>query len=158
MSDNVYQIPRFIVLHCSDTPNGSKVSVEAIREDHIVNRGFSDIGYHMIIQPDGNVENGRPLNKIGAHVEGHNNGAIGICLVGNNKYRKQQFQALRYKLDSLFLTYSIKKENIFCHSQFDTAIKQGKTCPNIPINVILCWYYNIVSEQIIAPHLIDGGV
>jgi len=153
----LYHIPKRIVIHCSGTKNGEKYSIEKIREDHIVNRKFDDIGYHMVIQPDGQVDNGRPLNKVGAHVEGHNIGSIGLCLIGTDKYSTVQMEALRYKMDSLFLTYNIKKTEIYCHNQFDSAIKQGKSCPNIPINVILVWYYNISREPAIAPYLLNGG-
>lgn len=123
-----------------------------MRENHKA-RGFADISYHLIIQPDGECVNGRPLNQIGAHVKGHNTGSIGICLVGTDKYTQKQFDVLRYKMDSLFLTFNIKKTEIFTHAQFDTAIEQRKSCPNIRINDILLWYYNIVGEQAIAPYL-----
>ena len=146
--------PKSIVIHCSDTPNGKRVRVESLREQH-KKRGFDDIGYHILINPDGQVDHTRPFNEVGVHVSGHNTGAIGICLVGTNKYTKEQFMALRYQIESLLLTYmGIKKTDIFCHYQFDTAIKQGKTCPNIPINILLLWYYEIVSDKELEPYLL----
>lgn len=45
-------------------------------------RGFLGIGYHYVIRRDGKVEFGRPTNKPGAHVRGHNAHSIAICLVG----------------------------------------------------------------------------
>ena len=36
----------------------------------------------------------------------------------------------------------MKKYDLYCHYQFASAIKQGKTCPNIPINNLLYWYIN----------------
>lgn len=46
----------------------------------------SDIGYHIIIRRDGTIEQGRPLDRQGAHTGGLNraNGQItlGICMVG----------------------------------------------------------------------------
>ena len=70
-----------IVIHCSDTPEGRPVSVETIRRWHL-DRGWRDIGYHYVIDLDGNVHEGRPIGQIGAHVRGHNTGTIGICYVG----------------------------------------------------------------------------
>lgn len=148
----LYHIPNKIVLHCSDTTNGKHADIEAMRANHKA-RGFSDISYHLIIQPDGECVNGRPFNQVGAHVKHHNEGAIGICLIGKDKFTQRQFDALRYKIDSILLTYSIKKTEIFCHNQFDTAIEQGKVCPSMRINDILCWYYNIVGEPAIASYL-----
>ncbi len=47
-------------------------------------RGFSGIGYHYIIRQDGSIEEGRPIETIGAHAgtEG-NHDSVGICLTGN---------------------------------------------------------------------------
>lgn len=47
-------------------------------------RGWSGIGYHYLIDRDGKVGEGRPVEKTGAHVKGHNTGTIGICLIGGH--------------------------------------------------------------------------
>lgn len=145
--------PVRIVIHCSATPNKKPVTMAALRAGHLA-RGFSDIGYHKVIHLDGTVEDGRPLNQVGAHVEGANTGSIGICLVGGDRFTRAQFDALRRTLDGIFLTYSIPKTELYCHYQFDSAQKQGKTCPNLPINVLLLWYWNVVGEQAIAPYIV----
>lgn len=131
--------PWRITIHCSDTKNGSRVPAATIRQWHL-DRGWNDIGYHLIIQPSGEVENGRPLNEQGAHVEMANEGNIGICLVGKDKFTPEQFAALRYKLNSLCLTFDIKKWDIYCHNQFESARRQGKTCPNVDANKLAYWY------------------
>ena len=77
-----------IILHCADTRpewmagHSLAEKVAEIRRWHVQQRGWRDIGYHWIIDRDGNVAPGRPENEIGAHVEGHNRGTIGICLLG----------------------------------------------------------------------------
>lgn len=130
-----------IILHCTDSPNGQFVSVDTIRKWHL-KRGFTDIGYHIVIQPDGQVDRGRSLNQAGAHCEGENNNSIGVCLVGKDKYTRRQWRALESTLDSLFITYNnIPHYALYCHSQFPSAQKQGKTCPNIEINRLLLWYH-----------------
>ena len=79
---------RGIILHCSATrPNwmaNSKTSakVAEIRRWHVRDRGWSDIGYHFLIDRDGTVAKGRPLERTGSHTQGHNTGTIGICLLG----------------------------------------------------------------------------
>ena len=77
-----------IILHCADTrphwmaghPIADKVA--EIRRWHVQQRGWRDIGYHWIIDRDGAVAPGRRETEIGAHVEGHNRGTTGICLLG----------------------------------------------------------------------------
>lgn len=149
----VVHVPNKITLHCAASKNGRYYPVEQMRKDHLL-RGFKDIAYHKIIQPDGQVDDGRPLNIVGSHVAKHNTGNIGICMVGDTKFTRVQWDALRRTLDGIFLTYSISKTELFCHYQFDTAIAEGKTCPNVPINIMLLWYYQIVGEQAIAPYLL----
>jgi len=78
-----------LIIHCTATPAdwraGSKTSakVSAIRQMH-KNRGWSDIGYHHLIDRDGTVAKGRPIERIGAHVKGHNTGTIGVSLFGGH--------------------------------------------------------------------------
>jgi len=70
-----------IIIHCSATPEGRDVSTEEIRQWHL-DRGWSDIGYHFVIELDGTVYDGRPLEIAGAHARGHNSQSIGVCYVG----------------------------------------------------------------------------
>ena len=77
---------REIIIHCSATPPGwmagrsAADKVAAIRRWHIEDRGWSDIGYHWVIDRDGTLVRGRPETVVGAHTQGHNTGSIGICL------------------------------------------------------------------------------
>lgn len=136
-----------ITIHCTATSNGHDVSSQTIRKWHLA-RGFDDIGYHMVIQPSGVVELGRPLNVMGAHVLGANlvrteNGDkvnIGIALVGNDRFTGLQFTSLRYKLDGIFLTYDIEKWDIWCHHEWPSAIGK-KTCPNMRSADLHHWYW-----------------
>jgi N-acetylmuramoyl-L-alanine amidase len=47
-----------------------------------LDRGWSDIGYHFLIYLDGSLHEGRPIERVGAHCKGHNEGSIGIAYVG----------------------------------------------------------------------------
>ena len=47
-------------------------------------RGFSSIGYHWLIDRDGQIAKGRPEEMPGAHASGYNTGSIGICLIGGH--------------------------------------------------------------------------
>ena len=71
-----------IIIHCADTPANMDIGAVEIREWHIKERGWNDIGYHFVIRRDGLAEKGREVSVIGAHAQGHNENSIGICLVG----------------------------------------------------------------------------
>jgi len=124
-----------IVIHCVGSPNGKPTSVSAIREDHIKNRGWGDIGYHFIIQPSGKVETGRHIDMHGAHCPEMNSTSIGVCLSGTDRFSREQLSSLA----SLVTQFQISKWNVFCHNQFRSAQKQGKTCPGMRINDVLEW-------------------
>lgn len=132
-----------IVVHCLAIANLQAVSLKAIEKDHIA-RGFGGIGYHLIIQPDGTTEKTRPQDEVGCHVSGHNTGALGIALAGTDRFTMQQLNSLKYWVDTFGTVYQIPIWQIYCHNQFDTAIKQGKTCPNMSINRLL--YFLITSD------------
>lgn len=76
-----------VVLHTSATPTGWYEGrpvddmVAEIRRWHVDERGWSDIGYHRVVAPDGSIGIGRSLYRIGAHVMGHNRGTVGVCMV-----------------------------------------------------------------------------
>lgn len=70
-----------IVLHCSATRPGQRVTVRDIEKWHKA-RGFQTIGYHYVIYPDGSIHKGRDLSQPGAHVAGNNSNSIGICYIG----------------------------------------------------------------------------
>ena len=79
-----------IIIHASATradwmatlPTADKVA--EIRRWHVKDRGWKDIGYHYLIDRNGTVATGRPVEQVGAHVAGHNTGTIGVCLIGGH--------------------------------------------------------------------------
>lgn len=70
-----------IILHCSATEEGANFSVHDIRRWHLA-RGWRDVGYHYVITLDGEIQHGRPVDQVGAHVQNHNANSIGICYIG----------------------------------------------------------------------------
>ena len=145
-------VPNKITVHCSDTPNGVPFSADIIDKMHRA-RGWACIGYHLVIGVDGTVEHGRGLLDVGAHVEGHNTGNIGICLIGRGKYSAAQFKSLDYYLHALIQTYDIPEWEIYTHNEFNTAIKQGKTCP-VMRNVNLAFWYITKDKRAISEYML----
>ncbi len=70
-----------IVLHCSATKEGQRVTVGDIDRWHR-EAGYKKIGYHYVVYADGSIHTGRPIWAVGAHVRGHNATSIGICYIG----------------------------------------------------------------------------
>lgn len=93
-----------IVVHCSASPNGKPFKAADIHQWHL-ELGFTGIGYHKVIRIDGSVENGRPEYWIGAHAEPHNQGSLGICLIGTDQFSTEQLNTLETLLKSYRATY-----------------------------------------------------
>jgi len=79
----------YIVIHVTAGVDYGPNPVSNINQQHI-NRGFAGIGYHYLIsrgtegsKPDGTLYGGRPYNKVGAHVLGHNSRSLGISMIAN---------------------------------------------------------------------------
>lgn len=70
-----------IVLHCSATKPNQHIGAAQITEWHLA-KGWTAIGYHFVITRAGDLELGRPVDEVGAHVTGFNGRSVGICMVG----------------------------------------------------------------------------
>lgn len=95
--------------------------IRSIQRFHMYGRGWCDIGYHFIIDRDGNIYACRPLWAVGAHVKGHNYGNIGISLLGNYDevdLNKKQLDALIKLVTWLCWKYNISMENIKGHRDY----------------------------------------
>lgn len=126
---------RKIVMHCSASEYGC---VHVIDEWHRA-RGWSGIGYAYLVlngRPfadsdyvpalDGFVEYGRPADRVGAHVKGHNHDSLGVCLVGDTRFTAKQVEAAVHLVRGLLRQYDLEATDVFGHRDFTDA----KTCPN----------------------------
>lgn len=68
----------YIALHHAEAQT---CTVADIHSWHLA-RGWTGIGYHFFVRKNGTIYRGRPLDVMGAHVEGMNNCSIGICAEG----------------------------------------------------------------------------
>ena len=120
-----------IIVHCSATPEGKDYTLDTIRQWHR-QRGFSDIGYHYVIHPDGTVEEGRDVNIAGAHCSGHNSKSIGICYIGgmtadNKKAKDTRTDAQKVNLKALLMAMRKLYPSAKIHGHRDFA---AKACPS----------------------------
>lgn len=115
-----------LVVHCAATPNGRPHDAADIHQWHR-ERGWDGIGYHYVIRIDGRIENGRPNYWTGAHVGGHNQNTLGICLIGTDMFTNEQYLALDTLLRDLREVYPDAK--IRGHRDYDS----GKDCPGFDL-------------------------
>lgn len=80
-----------VFLHCSASDHAHHDNVETLRQWHVVDRGWSDIGYHFLIRFSGELVKCRPLSKTPAAQRGHNTGSIAICLSGGQNGKANAF-------------------------------------------------------------------
>ena len=126
-----------IIVHCTATPEGREMTVEQIRQEHIKNRGFADIGYHWVVYLDGSIHAGRSEEKVGAHCTGQNAHSIGVCYVGGvenkpntpyNKLKAKDTRTVAQKKALVDLLKQLKarypQAKIYGHKDF-----ARKSCP-----------------------------
>lgn len=124
--------------------------IDEVRAWHTRDRGWRDIGYHFLIDRNGKVGTGRPLEQIGAHVRGRNSGSIGIALFGGHgsaktdkfedNFTPEQDAALRQLLAELKNRFSISK--VSGHNEY-----AAKACPGFKVSA---WLKNIPAPIIVG--------
>ncbi|MDE2292886.1 MAG: N-acetylmuramoyl-L-alanine amidase [Elusimicrobia bacterium] len=62
----------------------SEAELRFIQDFHQNGRGWNDIAYHFLIDADGRIFRGRPVDVVGSHTLDDNTGNVGICLLGNH--------------------------------------------------------------------------
>ena len=123
-----------IFIHCSATPEGRDIKMETIKSWHVKGRGWRNIGYHFVIELDGMLRPGRPMEQIGAGVKGHNENSIHVCYVGgldkNKKPMDTRTDAQRETLNTIVA--GLQKEypdaSVHGHNEFSS-----KACPSFDV-------------------------
>jgi N-acetylmuramoyl-L-alanine amidase len=135
-----------IIIHCTATrPNWmhnatTRQKVDEVRRWHKQDRGWSDIGYHYLIDRDGTVSLGRPIERTGAHTVGHNKGTVAISLFGgfdsaaSDKFSDNFTIAQRQSLEQLVRDLKTDHPTIKKVSGHNDYAQ--KACPGFRVNEI----------------------
>lgn len=121
---------------------GHEKDTEAVRREHMTNPNklYNDIGYNIVIEPDGKAGIGRDPKYAGAHDVGFVSGealnmnrlAFAICCIGNfetDTMTEVQYQGLLYEAVKAAKEYGVPVERFRKHSdQYSTACP-GKNFP-----------------------------
>lgn len=120
-----------IIVHCSATAEGKDFNAADIDRWHRA-QGWNGIGYHYVVRLDGTVENGRPIEKVGAHCAGKNAASIGVCYIGgiaSDGHTPSDTRTTQQKAALLALLRRLKtqfpKAKIYGHRDF-----AKKACPS----------------------------
>lgn len=91
-------IKKIIIHHTATTSDldNPKAAIRAIYYYHTVTRGWGDIGYNYIIDPEGNIYEGRYGGEkvVAGHTSGYNTGSIGIAVLGNYQESDVPYEVL----------------------------------------------------------------
>lgn len=86
------------VIHHSEGPTDQ--TVRSIQNFHMgPERGWSDIGYNLLVRDDGTIYEGRGWMVIGAHAHSHNTSGVGVCYIGQNAPSEAAKRAIRELYD-----------------------------------------------------------
>ena len=110
------EINLLVVHHTAITVTGDARTgaekVRALYTYHADNRGWGDIGYHYVIDDEGQIYEGKSGGKlvVAGHAYCHNVDTIGIAMLGNfdiEKPTQVQMKSLQWLLSDLSKTYNI---------------------------------------------------
>ena len=124
-----------ILIHHSAGDDARSLDLEAIRHWHVDGRGWSDIGYHAVVERVGDAYvavMGRPLVRAGAHCPGMNRRAIGVCLVGDFTSAPPPAEQLEVAADlvaGLCHVARISPEDVRPHRDFKNTACPGAVFP-----------------------------
>lgn len=143
-----------IIIHCSASQD-KDIGYDEIKHLHTApkteeiqwgkykthGKAWSDIGYHFVIRRNGDIENGRDLDRMGAHAPKHNYNSIGICMVGeDNNFTEPQWTSLKYLVHDLLDTHQKIGENVKGHCDVD---KRKPHCPGFKVKD---WFHTNVMH------------
>lgn len=124
-----------VFIHCSANDNekfyGNKLK-DFIYNIHVKQNGWSDIGYHFLIDKKGNIIRGRPLERTPSAQKGYNVGSIAIMVHGLEDFSGESMTSLISLCNEINTAYD-KKITFHGHCE----VNPHKTCPVFPYKTVL---------------------
>ncbi len=127
------KITRIVIHHSASSLATTKEDIDKWHKS----RGWSGCGYNFVIEGDGKLVLGRPLERVPAQARGYNTNSIGICLVGDNTDLEQRWSMLQI--------YTLEQTLPVLKTMFPDAIVLGHKdlpdtsteCPGLDIRELL---------------------
>lgn len=123
-----------IAIHHSATVTGS---AEAYARWHVNKNDWPGIGYHFVIEQNGDVIWCNDVDTVSYHVGDSNGFAVGICLTGDFTQMEptaEQWESLKKLVNDLKKYLNIPYTNIWGHQEFPGY--SWKHCPALDMNAV----------------------
>lgn len=94
-----------------------------------ISKNYADIAYHLVIDYEGRIWEGRSLAYEGAHVSDNNERNIGVLVLGDFERQKpsvKQLDSLRILSGLLRDRYNIKKHRVYGHRDLSPSKCPGR--------------------------------
>jgi hypothetical protein len=105
---------------------------EAMQRYHVKELGWSDIGQHVTLLPDGNFVTGRDFGKDPASIKGYNKNAFAVEMIGNFDLNNDPFEGAQ-RASALKLAAWFDKRGRYIRFHRDNS---PKTCPGTGIDKV----------------------
>jgi hypothetical protein len=132
-----------ITVHHTAMPAPGRYSaisqLKQIQNIHTEDNGWADVGYHFIVDPQGQVWEGRRLMHQGAHAGGAANiGNVGVCLMGNfetDRVPRAQIAGLTNLLEALRVQFDVPRSEVRTHREW-----KATACPGQHLQSVVAGY------------------
>jgi N-acetyl-anhydromuramyl-L-alanine amidase AmpD len=129
---NLNQITQAVIHHSATRMNAIGSRPQVYAKFHVENRGWPGIGYHFVIQPNGDIFQTNELKTVSNHVQNANTKSIGICLSGNFDVEQPTEAAYNAAvwLVKVLSTQLSRELEIKAHNEY-----APKSCPGAAIDI-----------------------
>ena len=120
---------KYIVLHCTATSKDTKV--ENIVKYWKERLGWKNVGYHFIIEDDGQVTQLQPLSKPSNGVKGYNSNSIHVSYIGGKDFDDRSVEQRAAQEGIIKALHAVYPDaEILGHCDFPNV---SKSCPRFDV-------------------------
>lgn len=123
-----------LVVHHSASPKST--TMRDLREWHVEQNGWDDIGYHWVITSMGIVEPARPFVFRGAHARGHNSYSWSVCVIGDNTDERNGWDSVQVTVLQEFVRY-VRRLSPGIKVRGHRDLSDGTECPGLDVRALL---------------------
>jgi hypothetical protein len=102
--------------------------MDNLRRGH-TGQGWADIGYHYVIDPQGRIWEGRPIQYQGAHVKENNEHNLGVMCMGNFDVERptpEMLQSLDMFVADRMRFYNVSVSRVYTHQEIKATACPGR--------------------------------
>lgn len=107
-------------------------TLKQVRDFHVNENGWSDIGYHLVIGPDATIWLCRPVEQVGAHCVGQNDHSVGLAYAANFDEEDPAANGLaagHQAVTAVCARFKIPAAEVYFHRDF-----APKSCPGTKVD------------------------